>query len=74
MSQPIFAKPRSLGDKLVEYIVGDGPSYRYALICKYCREHNGLALQEEFPYMCKYMFALLNLVTYQAHTIKAQTT
>jgi hypothetical protein len=38
-------------DKLVEYVVGDGPNSRYALICRYCATHNGLATQEEFPYL-----------------------
>ncbi|CAG7833413.1 unnamed protein product [Allacma fusca] len=44
---------RSMGwmDKLVEYVVGDGPNSRYALICRYCATHNGLATQEEFPYL-----------------------
>nr|CAD7453000.1 unnamed protein product [Timema tahoe] len=28
----------------------DGPSNRYALICKQCESHNGMALKEEFEY------------------------
>ena len=35
---------------MAEYFVGDGPSYRYALICKICRGHNGMALKDEFEY------------------------
>ena len=38
-------------DKMVEYLVGDGPSNRYALICKQCQSHNGMALKEEFEYI-----------------------
>ena len=38
-------------DKLVEYLVGDGPENRYALICKQCQSHNGMALKEEFEYI-----------------------
>jgi len=37
-------------DKLVDYVVGDGASHRYALICRYCATHNGLATPEDFPY------------------------
>jgi hypothetical protein len=38
-------------DRAVEYLVGDGPSNRYALICKQCQSHNGMALREEFEYV-----------------------
>lgn len=37
----------------MEYLVGDGPSNRYALICKQCLSHNGMALKEEFEYVGK---------------------
>lgn len=37
-------------DKLVDYVVGDGAANRYALICRYCATHNGLATPEEYPY------------------------
>ena len=46
-------------DRVVEYLVGDGPANRYALICKQCESHNGMALKEEFDYMayrCCYCF------------------
>ena len=47
--------PRERGtfDKLVDFVVGDGPSSRYALICKHCYSHNGMAMQEEFEYLGK---------------------
>jgi hypothetical protein len=50
MPRPILPRERSYLDKLVEYLVGDGPSNRYALICKQCESHNGMALKEEFEY------------------------
>ena len=31
--------------------VGDGPANRYALICRQCESHNGMALREEFEYI-----------------------
>ena len=38
-------------DRVVEYLVGDGPNNRYALICRQCQSHNGMALKEEFEYI-----------------------
>ncbi|KAJ9582888.1 hypothetical protein L9F63_022767 [Diploptera punctata] len=61
MPRPILPRERSYLDKLVEYLVGDGPSNRYALICKNCESHNGMALKEEFEYFafrCCYCFYL----------------
>eukprot|EP00112_Aurelia_sp_Birch-Aquarium-sp1_P009836 Seg2133.6 transcript_id=Seg2133.6/GoldUCD/mRNA.D3Y31 product="Endoplasmic reticulum junction formation protein lunapark-B" protein_id=Seg2133.6/GoldUCD/D3Y31 len=48
---PITPMERSIFDKVAEYFVGDGPSYRYALICKTCHGHNGMALMDEFEYI-----------------------
>ena len=47
--------PRERGymDRVVEYLVGDGPNNRYALICRQCQSHNGMALKEEFEYIGK---------------------
>jgi hypothetical protein len=59
MPRPILPRDRSYLDKLVEYLVGDGPTNRYALICKQCGSHNGMALKEEFEYLafrCCYCF------------------
>lgn len=50
MPRPILPQQRSYLDRLVEYLVGDGPSNRYALICHQCDSHNGMALKEEFEY------------------------
>ncbi|KAF6203971.1 hypothetical protein GE061_002309 [Apolygus lucorum] len=49
--RPIFPKDRGLFDKMVESLIGDGPNNRYALICKHCASHNGMALKEEFEYL-----------------------
>lgn len=46
---------------MVEYLVGDGPNNRYALICQKCHSHNGMALRDEFEYIsfrCAYCFHL----------------
>ena len=46
---------------MVEYLVGDGPNNRYALVCSNCHSHNGMALRDEFEYTsfrCAYCFHL----------------
>lgn len=50
LPRPILPQQRSYVDKLVEYVVGDGPNNRYALICRQCDSHNGMALKEEFEF------------------------
>lgn len=32
---------KTVVEKLVDYLIGDGPNSRYAMICKECFEHNG---------------------------------
>uniref|UniRef100_A0A1B6MTM5 Endoplasmic reticulum junction formation protein lunapark n=1 Tax=Graphocephala atropunctata TaxID=36148 RepID=A0A1B6MTM5_9HEMI len=51
LAKPMFNKERSFSEKLVDYLIGDGPENRYALICKFCGGHNGMALKEEFPFI-----------------------
>lgn len=51
LSRPIINQDRGVVEKLVDYIVGDGPSNRYALICSNCHGHNGMALKDEFEYI-----------------------
>ncbi|XP_025832690.1 endoplasmic reticulum junction formation protein lunapark-B isoform X2 [Agrilus planipennis] len=56
----ILPRDRSVFDKMVDYLVGDGPSNRYALICQHCYSHNGMALKEEAKYTsfrCCYCYA-----------------
>merc|ERR1719318_383228 len=48
LPRPILARDRGYLDKFVEFLVGDGPANRYALICRQCQSHNGMALREEF--------------------------
>ncbi|XP_025160291.1 endoplasmic reticulum junction formation protein lunapark-B isoform X2 [Harpegnathos saltator] len=50
LPRPVLSQQRSVIDRLVDYLVGDGPSNRYALICRQCESHNGMALKEEFEY------------------------
>lgn len=54
MSRPLLPNDRSVVEKLVDYVVGDGPSNRYALICSNCKSHNGMALKDEFEYIAFY--------------------
>ncbi|XP_046403353.1 endoplasmic reticulum junction formation protein lunapark-B isoform X2 [Ischnura elegans] len=51
MPRPIPPYERSFLDRMVEYLVGDGPNNRFALICQQCESHNGMALREEFEYL-----------------------
>ena len=51
LPRPVLPRERGYMDRVVEYLVGDGPSNRYALICKQCQSHNGMALKEEFEYI-----------------------
>ncbi|KAK3557019.1 hypothetical protein QTP70_022906 [Hemibagrus guttatus] len=59
MARPILPRERSAVDRVIEYLVGDGPQNRYALICQQCFSHNGMALKEEFEYLafrCAYCY------------------
>lgn len=61
LARPIFPRERGAMDKVIEYLVGDGPQNRYALICQQCLSHNGMALKEEFEYIafrCAYCYFL----------------
>jgi len=51
LPRPVLPRERGYMDRVVEYLVGDGPANRYALICKQCQSHNGMALKEEFEYI-----------------------
>ena len=51
LPRPILPRDRSSTERLMEYLVGDGPQNRYALICKGCHSHNGMALKEEFDFI-----------------------
>lgn len=51
VARPILPQDRSVVEKLVDYVVGDGPANRFALICRNCHSHNGMALKDEFEYL-----------------------
>ncbi|CAM9939214.1 unnamed protein product [Lampetra planeri] len=61
LPRPVLPRERGVADRVIEYLVGDGPQNRYALICQQCFSHNGMALREEFEYIayrCAYCFSL----------------
>ncbi|CAF4420901.1 unnamed protein product [Rotaria socialis] len=51
LPRAILPPQRTFWGAILDTIVGDGPSKRYALICKSCNSHNGMALEEEFEYL-----------------------
>ncbi|XP_035532696.1 endoplasmic reticulum junction formation protein lunapark-A [Morone saxatilis] len=61
LARPVLPRERGAMDRVIEYLVGDGPGNRYALICQQCLSHNGMALKEEFEYVafrCAYCYFL----------------
>ncbi|XP_045207608.2 endoplasmic reticulum junction formation protein lunapark-B-like [Mercenaria mercenaria] len=61
LPRPVLPRERGTMDRLLEYLVGDGPQNRYALICANCFSHNGMAMKEEFEYItfrCCYCYAM----------------
>ncbi|NWX48549.1 LNP protein, partial [Steatornis caripensis] len=61
LARPLLPRERGVVDRVIEYLVGDGPQNRYALVCQQCFSHNGMALKEEFEYIafrCAYCFFL----------------
>jgi len=61
MPRSVLPRERGAMDKLMDYLVGDGPENRYALICQQCHSHNGMALKDEFEYLhfrCCYCYFL----------------
>ena len=63
MPRPVLPRERGVLDRFIEYLVGDGPSNRYALVCRQCESHNGMALKEEFEYIGKYITKRFNYFT-----------
>ncbi|XP_034242393.1 endoplasmic reticulum junction formation protein lunapark-A [Thrips palmi] len=51
LPRPVLPRERTYFERVVEYVVGDGPANRFALICSSCDSHNGMALKEEFEYL-----------------------
>uniref|UniRef100_A0A2R5LNV2 Endoplasmic reticulum junction formation protein lunapark n=1 Tax=Ornithodoros turicata TaxID=34597 RepID=A0A2R5LNV2_9ACAR len=59
LPRPILPRERTAFDRIIDFMVGEGPSSRYALICSRCFCHNGMALKEEYEYLafrCCYCF------------------
>lgn len=55
--QPVSLPTRTWADKLIDFVVGEGPGTKYALICSYCHGHNGLTTLEDFDtkqFICLY--------------------
>uniref|UniRef100_A0A915A6Y7 Endoplasmic reticulum junction formation protein lunapark n=1 Tax=Parascaris univalens TaxID=6257 RepID=A0A915A6Y7_PARUN len=48
--RPFLRQQRTLVEKFVDFLLGDGPSHRFALVCASCYAHNGMAREEEFDY------------------------
>nr|XP_026483787.1 endoplasmic reticulum junction formation protein lunapark-A [Vanessa tameamea] len=51
LPRPLPDSHRSALDKVVDYLLKDGPNHRMALICTSCFSHNGMAMAEEFEYV-----------------------
>ncbi|XP_067931434.1 endoplasmic reticulum junction formation protein lunapark-B-like [Watersipora subatra] len=59
LPRQVLPRDRTYMDKIFESLVGDGPQNRFALICRHCKSHNGMALPEEFEFLsfrCCYCF------------------
>lgn len=59
--RPILSKDRSFLEKMVDWVVADGPENRFALICRFCYGHNGMSLAEEYEtinFRCCYCYNL----------------
>ncbi|VVC30540.1 Hypothetical protein CINCED_3A007007 [Cinara cedri] len=55
----LIPRYRTIFDRLADTILGDGPQNRFALICRACGSHNGMAQKEDFDYLtyrCAYCF------------------
>ncbi|XP_068621825.1 endoplasmic reticulum junction formation protein lunapark-B [Battus philenor] len=51
LPRPLLDRNRSALDKVVDYLLREGPNHRMALICSECFSHNGMAMIEEFEYV-----------------------
>lgn len=47
----IDQRKQNVMEKMMDFIISDGPSNRFAMICSSCCGHNGMALQEDFEYV-----------------------
>ncbi|GLD67512.1 protein lunapark isoform X2 [Lates japonicus] len=61
LARPVLPRERGAMDRVIEYLVGDGPQNRYALISQQCLSHSAMALKEEFEFIafrCAYCYFL----------------
>lgn len=47
----IDTRKQNVMEKMMDFIISDGPSNRFAMICSGCCGHNGMAMQEDFEYV-----------------------
>lgn len=55
VGRPPAMRERGAFDRVLDYIVKDGPENRMALICRRCGAHNGLCLQDEFDFTGEFL-------------------
>lgn len=59
--RPVLSKERSFFERVVDWVIADGPDNRFALICRFCYGHNGMSLAEEYEtinFRCCYCYNL----------------
>lgn len=59
--RPILSKERTFFERVVDWVIADGPDNRFALICRFCYGHNGMSLAEEYEtinFRCCYCYNL----------------
>lgn len=59
--RPVLSKDRTFFERVVDWVIADGPDNRFALICRFCYGHNGMSLAEEFEtinFRCCYCYNL----------------
>jgi len=54
--RPFIVQGTSPIDRVLDYVMGESMTNRYALICSNCRSHNGMALREEFEQIAYFCF------------------
>ncbi|VDK41692.1 unnamed protein product [Anisakis simplex] len=52
--RPFLGQNRSLIERFVDFLLADGPNYRYALVCSSCYAHNGMARDDEYDHFSYY--------------------
>eukprot|EP00096_Caligus_rogercresseyi_P002878 TRINITY_DN1522_c0_g1_i1.p1 TRINITY_DN1522_c0_g1~~TRINITY_DN1522_c0_g1_i1.p1 ORF type:complete len:660 (+),score=163.51 TRINITY_DN1522_c0_g1_i1:126-2105(+) len=50
LMRPVAPEQKGIFGKMYDYVVGEGPGSRYALICNQCHLNNGMAQEETYEY------------------------